>query len=86
MIKTATLTIVFATFISFVSKAQQPNIELISSTENESVIKVTVSNCTFNNVNTNFGPAQTISIDKGTPTLKQGAPDLPAYHLVNYSK
>jgi hypothetical protein len=77
MIKFSTLTFVFASFISFVSMAQQSNIELISATENESVIKVTVSNCTFNDVNTNFGQAQTISLENGTPILKQGAPDLP---------
>ncbi len=77
MIKTSTLTFVFATFISFVSLAQQSNIELISSTENESVIKVTINNCNFNDVNTNLGQAQTISIENGTPILKQGAPDLP---------
>lgn len=77
MIKTSTLTFVFATFISFVSLAQQSNIELISSTENESVIKVTINNCNFNDVNTNFGQAQTISLENGTPILKQGAPDLP---------
>ena len=77
MIKTTTLTFVFVSFLSFVSLAQQSNIELISASENESVIKVTVSNCTFNDVNTNLGQAQTISIEKGTPILKQGAPDLP---------
>ena len=77
MKKISTLTCVFASLISFVSLAQQSNIELISSTENESVIKVTVSNCNFNDVNTNFGQAQTISIENGTPILKQGAPDLP---------
>jgi hypothetical protein len=77
MIKTSTLTFVFASFISFVSLAQQSNIELISSNENESVIKVTINHCNFNDVNTNFGQAQTISIENGTPILKQGAPDLP---------
>lgn len=77
MIKTTTLTLVFATFISFASMAQQSQIELISSTENESVISVTVSHCTFNDVNTNLGQAQTISIENGTPILKAGAPDLP---------
>jgi hypothetical protein len=77
MIKFSTLTFVFVSFLSFVSMAQQSNIELISASENESVIKVTVSNCTFNDVNTNLGQAQTISIEKGTPILKQGAPDLP---------
>ena len=77
MIKTSTLTFVFATFISFVSLAQQSNIELISSTENESVIKVIINNCNFNDVNTNFGQAQIISLENGTPILKQGAPDLP---------
>jgi hypothetical protein len=72
-----TLAFAFAAFFSFISIAQQSKIELISSTENESVIKVTVNGCTFKDVYTNYGQAKTIAIDNGTPILKQGAPDLP---------
>jgi hypothetical protein len=60
-----------------VTLAHQSKIELISSTENETVIKVTVNSCTFKDVYTNYGQAQTIAIDNGTPILKHGAPDLP---------
>jgi hypothetical protein len=77
MIKTFTFSFVFSIFFSFVSVAQQSHIELISSDEKESVIKVTISGCDFKDVNTNLGFAQTVLIENGTPILKQGAPDLP---------
>ncbi|MGE0638627.1 MAG: C25 family cysteine peptidase [Bacteroidia bacterium] len=73
----STLTSVVITFFSLSAFAQQSKIELISSTPDETVIKVTVSGYGWKTVQTPQGEAKVITLENGTPILKAGAPDLP---------
>ncbi len=73
----STLTSVVITCFSLCAFAQQSKIELISSTQDKTVIKVTVTGYGWKTVQTPQGEAKVITLENGTPLLKSGAPDLP---------
>jgi len=51
--------------------------QLVSSTIDRSVIHITLDGFSLNEVITPKGPAKVVIIDKATPILESGAPDLP---------
>ncbi len=73
----STLTLVVTSIFSLCAVAQQSKIELISSSPEETVIKVTVSGFDWKAVLTPEGDAKVITLENGTQLLKAGAPDLP---------
>ena len=77
MILKSTLTPVVIAFCSLCAVAQQSKIELVSSSPEETVFKVTVTGYDWKTVQTPQGAAKVIVLQQGTSVLKAGAPDLP---------
>ena len=55
------------------------SIQLLSSTENESVIKFTMNDYGFGKVTTPWGEQNVVNAKNTTPILKKGAPNLPKF-------
>lgn len=55
------------------------SIQLISATENESVIKFTIKDYGFDKVTTPWGEANIVRAENTSPILKKGAPNLPKF-------
>jgi len=51
--------------------------QLVSSTVDRSVIHITLDGFSLAEINTPKGPANMVTVDKATPILESGAPDLP---------
>ncbi len=65
---------------AFASQNSKTNsIQLISGTENESVIKFTMKDYGLNSVTTPWGEAKFVHAENTTPLLKQGAPNIPKF-------
>jgi len=65
---------------AFASQNGKTNsIHLISSTENESVIKFTMKDYALNSVTTPWGEQKIVNAENTTPLLRKGAPNLPKF-------
>lgn len=73
----ATFPALLLSIICFNAFSQQSKIELISASPAETVFKVSVSGFDWKTVQTPQGAAKIILLEKGTPVLQAGAPDVP---------
>jgi len=74
------LTGIFSSGFALASQQEKQNsILLVSSSENESVIKFTLKDFSYDKVITPWGEAQIVKAENITPVLKKGAPDVPKF-------
>lgn len=74
---TVILKTIFMSLLSVAVFAQQTRVELLSTTADKTVIRVTTQGFDWKTVETSKGQAKVITLENGIPIHKDGAPDLP---------
>jgi hypothetical protein len=65
--------------LSFGAVLAQANVQVLSKSRNETLLKLELGNIHKSTVSTPQGDALVISMDNGTPLLEAGAPDVPKF-------